>query len=38
MGTNNNYGKITGYDLGYYLWILSFLVMFIGNLLNYKKL
>jgi len=37
MGTNNKYGKITGYDIGYYFWILSFLVMTIGNILNYKK-
>ncbi|WP_179334997.1 hypothetical protein [Winogradskyella costae] len=37
MGTNNKYEIITGYDIGYYCWILSFLVMFIGNILNYKK-
>ncbi len=37
MGTNNKYGKITGYDIGYYLWILSFAVMTIGNILNNKK-
>lgn len=38
MGTNDKYGKITQYDLGYYLWILSFLIMAIGNLFNYKKI
>ncbi|EPR71738.1 hypothetical protein ADIWIN_3185 [Winogradskyella psychrotolerans RS-3] len=37
MGTNNKYGKITDYDIGYYLWILSFLMMTIRNILNYKK-
>ena len=37
MGTNNKYGKITGYDIGYYLWISSFLIMTIRNILNYKK-
>jgi len=39
MGTNNNYGQITGYDLGYYFWILSFLTMVIVNLRRvYHKL
>ncbi|RCW92006.1 hypothetical protein [Winogradskyella arenosi] len=37
MGTHNQYGKITGYDTGYYLWVLSFLVMTIGQIVNYKK-
>ncbi|QXP78681.1 MULTISPECIES: hypothetical protein [Winogradskyella] len=37
MGTNNKYGKITGYGIGYYLWISSFLIMTIRNIFNYKK-
>jgi len=31
------YGQITDYDLGYYLWIISFLIMTIGNILDLKK-
>ena len=38
IGTNNIYSKITGYGLGYYLWVLSFLLMFIRSLLNYEKI
>jgi hypothetical protein len=37
MGTNNKYGNITDYGLGYYLWILSFFTMLIGNIFDYKN-
>ncbi len=37
MGTNNKYGQITNYELGYYLWLLSFLTMLIGNIFDYIK-
>jgi len=29
-----HYGKITGYELGYYLWILSMVTILIGNIYN----
>ncbi len=32
-----HYGKITDYELGFYLWNLSFLIMIIGNVINLKK-
>lgn len=37
MGTNNIYGNITGYGIGYYLWVSSFLVMTIQNIMTYNK-
>jgi hypothetical protein len=37
MGTNDKYGSITNYDIGYYCWILSFLTILIGNIVNHKK-
>lgn len=36
MGTNNTYGTITGYDVGYYLWALSFLAMLIAGILKHR--
>ena len=30
-----NYGKITGYELGYWLWTLSSLIFFLGNIYIY---
>ncbi len=32
-----NYGNITGYALGYWLWIGSMLMMFVGSILLYKQ-
>ena len=31
-------GKITGYALGYWIWLISILVLLVGNTLNWKKL
>jgi len=31
------YGKITGYETGFYLWNLSFIIMVIGNILRLKN-
>lgn len=32
-----HYGEITGYEMGFYLWNLSFLIMIIGNVINLKN-
>ncbi|NRA92462.1 MAG: hypothetical protein HRU26_07205 [Psychroserpens sp.] len=36
-GTYNAYEKVTGYDIGYYLWLLSFLVMTAGSFIRFKN-
>lgn len=32
-----NYGKITGYNLGFYLWNFSFLAMVVANVIRLKN-
>ncbi len=32
-----HYGEITGYRAGYYLWVLSFMSMVVGNILRLKN-
>ena len=32
-----HYGKITGYEIGYYLWNISFIIMITRNIINLKN-